>query len=87
MSDGCRCIGGHTLKVFGEEPMQWQWANVQLRAMDLLELTEKQAKQLFCPCWDKHIAATPKQAAKVMRHFAATGVVDWTVAGCPAPSA
>lgn len=47
-----------------------------------IELNRAGTHELFYPSvsdpWDK---ITPTQAAKVLRHLAATGETDWTVAG------
>jgi hypothetical protein len=44
-----------------------------------LGLTESQAQALFCPpgSYSKPNAYTPDWAARTIRHFLATGIVDW----------
>jgi hypothetical protein len=81
MSDGSHCIAGWCCRLSGIEPHQYQWSNIKVHATAELALTEHQAHELFSPLWDKQTPCTPKQAAKVLRHLAATDKVDWKVAG------
>lgn len=67
------CIAGWTLALFGEPT-----AGIY-RAAGILGLTGPQRKLLFLT--KSYLMAknvTPGQAAKVVRHFAETGEIDWS---------
>lgn len=57
---------------------------IQDEAARILGLTEEQSDQLFVmDGWDHPMEkVTKKQAAKVLRHLAETGKVDWGIVGC-----
>ncbi len=57
------------------------------RSAEWLGLDDDQTSDLFygVVTWDDFIKTTPQQAVAVLRHLAATGVVDWSVALGPKP--
>lgn len=82
------CIAGWaTVLAKGDEIVKEENYEFGIGA-DYLDLEYTQAKHLFTPGVFITVdgeevsayAATPKQAAKVLRHLAATGEVDWDVA-------
>ncbi|MBN7759747.1 hypothetical protein JYP52_01245 [Nitratireductor aquibiodomus] len=88
------CIAGWAAMYLqeGDQPLRETPAKRELhhlprrKAREILGLTEHQTRQLFEPMDHDDPApdldwysVTPKQAAKVLRHLAATSVVDWTI--------
>jgi hypothetical protein len=63
----CACIGGHAEAMFGHP--------------DALELDSDQEDELFYPSNPplKYDEIQPADAAKVLRHLAETGEVDWSI--------
>lgn len=74
------CIGGHTNLLFGG-PRHGGFAI----AGDLLGLGKNQTWALFLPQgWDTDRSLNDRaRAARVLRHLAATGIVDWEVPASP----
>lgn len=75
------CFIGWTNSVFhAESPLQSSKS-----AGAYLGLDEEQYSQLFYPSVDngwpnvRYESVTPEQAVHVLRHFAATGEIDWTL--------
>lgn len=73
------CIGGHCHLMFGEyNAHTLNWTN---NARKHIGLSLEDANALFMPHnWhsDKSLSDRPR-AARVLRHLAATGKVDWSV--------
>lgn len=74
----CACIGGWTNRVFKRnDPRAGSF-----EAMKILDLSREERNALFFPNDPKLLfayKATPKKAAAVLRHLAATGKVNWRV--------
>jgi hypothetical protein len=73
------CYVGHVGRVFGI-PTSGAWRKARDQAADLFGLTDEQAAALFEPpiiIHEEVQAVHPKGAARVLRHLAATGEVDW----------
>jgi hypothetical protein len=51
--------------------------NIMGDAMDIMGISFKEAEALFEPDSVDKTRVTPKDAAKVLRHFAKTGKIDW----------
>lgn len=69
------CIAGWAVHTF---PPDDRYATAWTAARDQLGLTTFQADQLFEPSVDAaYEKATPEIAAKVLRHLAETGEVEW----------
>lgn len=79
------CIGGWTVILFPEEAALFAKEHISNAAYEILGLGLVEGHDLCIPeGWyddkDDFISpyeAKPKQAAKVVRHLAETGVVDW----------
>lgn len=66
------CICGWAITLWEHED---EYAGTMRRGKEILDLTRKQAEELFFPydCLEK----TPEEAAETLRRLAATGVVKW----------
>ena len=78
------CIAGHVVTLHNAKtgvPLSRSPDSVSTKAQEVLGLTSSQAYVLFhgSPMDTELRDTTPGQAAKVLRHLAATGYVDWTV--------
>lgn len=72
------CIAGWAHQTFGDGNYG---VNICRAAEEHLDLNEHDAGELFIPATDNSLDdIVPSQAAKVLRHLAATGKVDWSVA-------
>jgi hypothetical protein len=70
------CIAGWAVHLAGIDCSRSQVAD---KAADWLDLYfEDEAQDLFEPSHLPYEAITPQHAAKVLRHLAETGVVDWS---------
>ena len=74
------CIAGHAAAMFSD----LYDVDIHDEAELVLDLTTKQADNLFLPSLHKVIAkrmidVTPQEAAKVVRHFAETEKIDWSI--------
>ena len=69
------CIAGHTYALFEPESFDLRGRTEYTRAKRLLDLRPIQAAGLFTPTHQRRITNT--DAARVLRHLAETGVVDW----------
>jgi hypothetical protein len=68
------CIAGHALRYFEDVPVKFSYP--ALAAGEILDLTYGQGDDLFTPF--NHMNETdPHKAARVLRHLAATGEVEW----------
>lgn len=83
------CTAGWTIAIFEPRALVKPIGfldNALVRAASLLSLNYDQACDLFTPMSEtmrdgtEAMSAGPKQAAKVVRHLAETGKVDWSVA-------
>lgn len=76
------CIAGHALIMArkSRDDMRF-WGDAMYWARSYLDLSELVARELMWPAPVQHMTfrwnATPKQAAKVIRHLIKTGEVDW----------
>lgn len=71
------CIAGWVVHLFGKPG-----DDLTTEAESLLDLSRAQAANLFIPTINKaYEDITPDEAAIVLRHLAATGEVDWGIAG------
>lgn len=77
MSSWHFCICGHINKVLGKS--RFVHERVLEAPAEFLGIDISRAQQLFQP-GKFYYTYSAKQAAKVLRHLAATGDVDWTVA-------
>lgn len=68
------CIAGWTCAAFASRGPSF---TADDRATPILALSAEEASRLFYP-WG-HFDASPIQAARVLRHAAKTGVIDWSV--------
>lgn len=76
------CILGWTVHLFCKRPTLCQLQDRHLAA-SLLAINEDKAYHLFYPSQRygvKYSEVTPQKAARVLRHLAETGKVDWSVA-------
>lgn len=73
------CIAGWTVAIW--EPEEWREESfISGIAADILELSEEESRRLFTPSSGQYpdcYSAKPAQVARVLRHLAATGEVDW----------
>jgi len=67
------CIGGHV------SPSGWYQG-----VAEAFNITEDDAHDLCFPSFRQYYDITPARAARVLRHLAHTGKVDWSVASEPA---
>lgn len=81
------CIAGHACVLF-DDKTHWFYDDPSSYAAHLLDLTASQAKELFqahpyannpAYAFGEFPKATREEAAKVLRHLAITGVVDWSI--------
>lgn len=90
MRDGCGtvcCIAGAVCQFFkpfdlsgeesGAEAYFYGENGVFVRAQEMLGMNEDDAGKLFTPRGVDWENVTPEHAAKVIRHFIATGEVNW----------
>ena len=90
--ESASCLAGHAVVYFGDTDLLKQSALMNLGqslfafanwthdfAAELLGLGKEQAHDLFIPDEDMfdYTEITQQEAAKVLRHLAATGKVDW----------
>ena len=78
---GCQspaCIAGHAFALFEPKLFANTIGSEYSRAKSALGLNRRRAADLFTPdgLMDR---TTNIQAARVLRHLAETGVVDWTI--------
>lgn len=71
------CIAGWTCLIFDYEKAQSIGYDHQEEAMIFLDLTRYEAEELFLGKAYGYV--TGPRAARVIRHFAETGVVDWNI--------
>ena len=73
-----RCIAGWALHLDGQDVLApLSTGSSSTRARDLLGIDGDRASDLFFSGIDYH--PTTKEAARVLRHLAITGEVDWTI--------
>lgn len=71
------CIAGFTV---GDKCATYVEEEIHDEAVEKLGLTDDQARKLFFGLGPEGIYdPTPKHAAAVLRHLAATGEVDWSI--------
>ena len=72
------CVGGWALHLAGSRVRRW---SAMRRAVDRwLDLTSEEGYRLFdCFPLGPHRRITARRAARVLRHFAETGKIDWRV--------
>lgn len=69
----CGCLGGWVEHLFRDED--------DLHARDLLDIEGDAAEELFYPTgFTTYKDILPARAARVLRHLAETGKVDWSIA-------
>jgi hypothetical protein len=84
------CVAGWTVAIFNEKGEKRDLSlsilkrldfddTIVSRATDAMDIHSEDAEQLFHPAdrftWE---SITPAKAASVLRHFAETGMVEWT---------
>jgi hypothetical protein len=70
------CIAGHAMMLAGGHPDFTQWEKIRDTAGDWLGLTTSEANVLFSHYRGK---VSSSDAAKVVRHLAATDEIDWSI--------
>lgn len=79
------CIAGWAVSFFASkdaiEELFWRDQRPDVLGAEILDLDRYQRDDLFEPEDSFYYRATAGQAAKVLRHLASTGEVDWTASG------
>jgi len=86
-NDGCGttcCIAGAVVQFHRPTNLDnyefANWPSVEQEAIKLLGISDEVAEELFNSPYDSEVApVTPEIAAKVIRNFLASGVVDWNI--------
>lgn len=75
------CLAGHACILFRNK-LPATGPGIRTRAETLLGLTPETSLELFVPSPSSGgMQASPSEAARVLRHLAGTGIVDWSIIG------